>query len=86
MAWERCTLARPGADLGDPAGTNASQRDIWNLATHAADPNFLLASSVNGQVFCSTDAAIPGASFPGNSARSTPPRLGAELDIMTSDG
>jgi hypothetical protein len=29
---------------------------IWNLATHVADPNFLLASSVNGQVFCSTDA------------------------------
>ena len=29
---------------------------IWNLATHAADPDFLLASSVNGQVFCSSDA------------------------------
>jgi photosystem II stability/assembly factor-like uncharacterized protein len=29
---------------------------IWNLAGHAADPDFLLASSVNGQVFCSADA------------------------------
>jgi hypothetical protein len=29
---------------------------IWNLTGHAADPDFLLASSVNGQVFCSTDA------------------------------
>jgi photosystem II stability/assembly factor-like uncharacterized protein len=28
---------------------------IWNLATHAADPDVLLASSVNGQVFCSSD-------------------------------
>jgi hypothetical protein len=29
---------------------------IWNLATHAAAPDVVLASSVNGQVFCSTNA------------------------------
>jgi photosystem II stability/assembly factor-like uncharacterized protein len=29
---------------------------VWDLATHASDPNFLLASTVNGQVFCSADA------------------------------
>ena len=29
---------------------------IWNLATNAAHPDFLLASSVNGEGFCSTDA------------------------------
>jgi hypothetical protein len=29
---------------------------IWNLAGHSADPDFLLASSINGQVFSSTDA------------------------------
>ena len=44
QTWE--TLPLPLA----PNGT------IWNLATHAADPDFLLASSINGEVFCSTDA------------------------------
>jgi photosystem II stability/assembly factor-like uncharacterized protein len=29
---------------------------IWNLAIHPEDPSFLLASSVNGQVFFTTDA------------------------------
>jgi photosystem II stability/assembly factor-like uncharacterized protein len=44
QTWE--TLPLPLA----PNGT------IWNLATHVADPDFLLASSVNGEVFCSADA------------------------------
>jgi photosystem II stability/assembly factor-like uncharacterized protein len=29
---------------------------VWDLTTHPSAPNFLLASTVNGQVFCSTDA------------------------------
>jgi hypothetical protein len=37
---------------------------IWNLASHAADPDFLLASSVNGQVFCSADAGNSWSKFP----------------------
>ena len=36
---------------------------IWNLATHAADPDFLLASSVNGEVFYSTDAGDSWSKF-----------------------
>ena len=28
---------------------------VWNFATHPSDPDYLLASSVNGQVFCSAD-------------------------------
>jgi photosystem II stability/assembly factor-like uncharacterized protein len=50
-AWE--TLPLPLA----PNGT------IWNLATHAADPDFLLASSINGEVFCSTDAGDSWSKF-----------------------
>jgi len=52
QTWE--TLPLPVS----PNGT------IWNLATHAADPDFLLASSVNGQVFCSTDAGDSWSKFP----------------------
>ena len=44
QTWETLSVPVP------PNGT------IWNLASHVADPDFLLASSVNGQVFCSTDA------------------------------
>jgi hypothetical protein len=33
------------------------------LATHASDPNFLLASTVNGQVFCSADAGASWTKF-----------------------
>jgi photosystem II stability/assembly factor-like uncharacterized protein len=51
QTWE--TLPLPLA----PNGT------IWNLATHAADPDFLLASSVNGEVFCSTDAGDSWSKF-----------------------
>ena len=29
---------------------------IWDLATHPSDPNFVMASTVNGQVFSSTDS------------------------------
>ena len=36
---------------------------IWNLATHAADPYFLLASSVNGEIFCSSDAGDSWSKF-----------------------
>ena len=43
QTWEPLRLPVP------PNGT------IWNLVTHAADPDVLLASSVNGQVFCSID-------------------------------
>lgn len=28
---------------------------VWNLVSHPADPDFLLASTVNGQVFASAD-------------------------------
>jgi hypothetical protein len=37
---------------------------IWNLATHASDHDFLLASSVNGQVFFSADADDSWSKFP----------------------
>ena len=65
----RATGGRPGRPQPVPMPPNGT---IWNLATHVADPDFLLASSVNGQVFMAPMPAIPGASFPGNSARSTP--------------
>ena len=29
---------------------------VWYLATHPSDPDFILASTVNGQVFYSADA------------------------------
>ena len=43
--------------------TVAPNGTIWNLATHASDPNFLLASTVNGQVFCSVDAGASWSKF-----------------------
>jgi hypothetical protein len=52
--WSALGSPRHGAH--PPTGPRRLGGTIWNLATHAADPNFLLASSVNGQVFCSTDA------------------------------
>jgi photosystem II stability/assembly factor-like uncharacterized protein len=51
QTWQTLPVPMP------PNGT------IWNLATHAADPDFLLASSVNGQVFCSTDAGNSWSKF-----------------------
>jgi photosystem II stability/assembly factor-like uncharacterized protein len=37
---------------------------VWDLATHASDPNFLMASTVNGQVFCSDDAGASWSKLP----------------------
>jgi photosystem II stability/assembly factor-like uncharacterized protein len=51
QTWEALSLSVA------PNGT------IWNLATHASDPNFLLASTVNGQVFCSADAGASWSKF-----------------------
>ena len=56
----RATGGRPGRPLPVPMPPNGT---IWNLATHVADPDFLLASSVNGQVFCSTDAGDSWSKF-----------------------
>ena len=42
--WEPLTLPTK------PNGT------IWDLATHHSDPQFILASTVNGQLFCSSSA------------------------------
>ncbi len=29
---------------------------VWNIATHSSDPSFLLASTINGEVYASADA------------------------------
>ena len=42
----------------EPNGT------VWDLAAHPADSNFLLASTVNGQVFCTANAGDSWSKFP----------------------
>ena len=37
---------------------------VWNLAAHPADANFLLASTVNGQVFASADGGTAWRKLP----------------------
>jgi hypothetical protein len=51
QTWETLPLPLP------PNGT------IWNLATHAADPDFLLASSVNGESSAASMRAISWSKF-----------------------
>ena len=48
----RRMLAGPGSRCSLPTVPNGT---VWNLAAHPADANFLLASTVNGQVFASAD-------------------------------
>jgi hypothetical protein len=60
---------------------HAPNGTIWNLATHAADPDFLLASSVNGEVFCSTDAGDFLEQVCQGIWRGARPHLGAELAL-----
>ena len=49
--WERLPLP------GEPNGT------VWNLAAHPSDPDYVLASSVNGQVFCTADGGDSWSKF-----------------------
>jgi photosystem II stability/assembly factor-like uncharacterized protein len=37
---------------------------VWNLAVHPADPGYLLASTVNGQVFASADGGLAWRKLP----------------------
>ena len=46
--------------LSVPAKPNGT---VWNLASHPSDPDFLLASTINGQVFFSADAGDSWAKF-----------------------
>ena len=42
--------------MGNPSVARGAQLDIWNIVTHPADPDFVLASSLLGEVYTSGDA------------------------------